>query len=127
MKEDVDIEAAQEVARTLFHNIKQFLCVGYLRIYEDDGSLCPLDEYDAQRQTVHQLVLFVLKKYNTHITMTFTPELLAFQRGIGPNATTHYKSPRAERGDFIVTVVETMSKLPYRAVDSCGNKMKLEE
>ena len=91
MKEEVDIEAAQEVARTLFHNIKQFLCVGYLRIYVDDESLCPLKEYDVQRETIHQLVLFVLKKYDSHITMTFFPELLAFQRVIGANATTLYK------------------------------------
>ena len=59
--------------------------------------------------------------------MTFTDETLEFWRGPRGNATPLFKAPRCGRGDFITAVIEYMSKQPYQAVDSSGNKLSLQE
>ena len=79
-KENLDVDQVQGQVKNLFHGRKQFLCVGYLPIY-NDGELCTFVNQDSQRGTSDKLVLFVLKKYDSQVSMTFTDETLEFQRG----------------------------------------------
>ena len=80
------VDQAQGQAKNLFNGIKQFLCIGYLPI-NDDGEMCPLKNHDSQRDTSGILILFVLKKYGSKVSMTFTDETLEFQRGASDEQT----------------------------------------
>ena len=125
LNEGTDHDTAQEQAKDIFRGKLQFVCTGLLPV-RDNGTLYPI-RADFPEDAQNRAVLFYLKKYDAQVRIHFHPQRLNFQRGDHNDLSGLWTAPRSGRGDFVEALVKRITKHAYRAVDTFGNELILEE